>query len=150
MTSFIRHRLYFLGEGFLGDFCFGKLFNRPDEVFPCHRTHMRFQLLLPAFAAILLAACATGTGSAIPETKSERQMLGLMEKFDRWDYNGNGLLNTKEIDDGITSLKGTSRAVKFTAAEVVEFYDRNGDKSVSLREAQAGYRNTTQNGAESL
>ena len=77
-------------------------------------------------------------------------MLGLMEKFDRWDYNGNGLLNTKEIDDGITSLKGTSRAVTFTAAEVVEFYDKNGDKSVSLREAQAGYRNTTQKGADSL
>ena len=111
---------------------------------------MSLQLSLPAFATILLTACTTGTGSAIPETKSERQMLGLMEKFDRWDYNGNGLLNTKEIDDGITSLKGTSRAVTFTAAEVVEFYDKNGDKSVSLREAQAGYRNTTQKGADSL
>ncbi len=111
---------------------------------------MKSHLLLPAFATFLLAACASGTGSAIPETKSERQMLGLMEKFDRWDYNGNGLLNTKEIDDGITSLKGTSRAVTFTAAEVVEFYDRNGDKSVSLREAQAGYRKTTQNGSDSL
>lgn len=77
-------------------------------------------------------------------------MLGLIEKFDRWDYNGNGLLNTKEIGDGITNLKGTSRAVAYTAAEIVEFYDKNGDKAVSLREAQAGYRNTTQKDAESL
>lgn len=111
---------------------------------------MKSQLLLPAITTFLLAACASSTGSAVPETKSERQMLGLMEKFDRWDYNGNGLLSIKEIHDGLNSLKGTSRAVKFTAAEVVEFYDRNGDKSVSLREAQAGYRNTTQNGVDSL
>lgn len=111
---------------------------------------MRFQPLFAAFATSLLAACASGTGSAIPETNSEKQMLGLMEKFDRWDYDGNGLLSSKEIDVGITSLKNTSRAVTFTAAEVVEFYDRNGDKSVSLREAQAGYRNTTQKGADSL
>lgn len=111
---------------------------------------MSTSFLLPAFATCLLAACATGTGSAIPQTNSEKQMLGLMEKFDRWDYNGNGLLSTKEIEDGLNSLKGTSRAVTFTAADVVEFYDKNGDKSVSLREAQAGYRNTTQNDDASL
>ncbi len=111
---------------------------------------MSFKFILPTSAACLLAACATGTGSAIPKTNSEKQMLGLMEKFDRWDYNGNGKLNTKEIDDGINSLKGTSRAVTYTAAEVVEFYDKSGDKSVSLREAQAGYRNTTQNDAAPL
>jgi len=111
---------------------------------------MNFPFLLPALATCLLAACASGTGSAIPQTNSEKQMLGLMEKFDRWDYDGNGLLSTKEIDDGINSLKGTSRAVTFTAADVVKFYDKNGDNAVSLREAQAGYRNTTQNDAVPL
>jgi hypothetical protein len=110
------------------------------------------QLFLSAFAALSLAACTfvSETGSAIPEASSEKQMLGLIEKFDRWDYNGNGLLNTKEIEDGISSLKGTSRVVTFTAEEVVKFYDKNGDKAVSLREAQAGYRRTTQNGADAL
>jgi hypothetical protein len=98
----------------------------------------------------LLAACATGTGTAIPENKSERQMLGLIEKFDRWDYDGNGLLNTKEIGDGITSLKDTNRSVTYTAAEVVRFYDRSGDNAVSLREAQAGYRRETQSQADSI
>lgn len=111
---------------------------------------MKSQLSLPAFATFLLAACVSETGSSIPESKSERQMLGLMEKFDRWDFNGNGLLNTKEIHDGLNSLKGTSRAVTFTAEEVVEFYDKNGDKSVSLREAQKGYHNTSEHGADSL
>jgi hypothetical protein len=111
---------------------------------------MSIPFLLPTLAACLLAACATGTGSAIPQTNSEKQMLGIMEKFDRWDYNGNGKLNTKEIVVGINSLKSTSRAVTFTAADVVKFYDKSGDKSVSLREAQAGYRNTTQSGARAL
>lgn len=111
---------------------------------------MSFQPVIPALATFLLAACASVTDTAIPENKSEKQMLGLMEKFDRWDYNGNGLLSFKEIDDGITSLKGTNRTVTYTAAEIVEFYDRNGDKAVSLREAQTGYHNTSQHGAESL
>ena len=100
---------------------------------------MSFQFLLPTFAACLLTACTSNTGSNIPQTQSEKQMLGLLEKFDRWDYNGNGKLSTKEIDDGLNSLKGTSRAVTFTAADVVNHYDKNGDKSVSLHEAQAGY-----------
>ena len=77
-------------------------------------------------------------------------MLGFIEKFDRWDYNGNGVLSTKEIDEGIASLQGTSRAVSYTAAEVVKFYDRNGDKSVSLREAQAKYSRATQNSTDSF
>lgn len=113
---------------------------------------MSCQLFLSAFAALSLAACTfvTGTGSAIPKTTSEKQMLGLIEKFDRWDYNGNGKLSIQEIDDGISSLKGTSRAVTFTAEEVVKFYDKNGDKAISLREAQAGYRRTTQDGADAL
>jgi hypothetical protein len=105
---------------------------------------MRSQLVVPAFATFLLAACAPGAGSSIPENNTEKQMLGLIEKFDRWDDDGNGLLSEKEIGDGITSLKGTSRAVKYSAAEVVEFYDRSGDNAVSLREAQAGYRRETQ------
>lgn len=111
---------------------------------------MRSQLVVPAFATFLLAACASGAGSSIPANNTEKQMLGLIEKFDRWDDDGNGLLSFKEINDGINTLKGTSRTIKYTAAEVVEFYDQNGDKSVSLREAQVGYRNTTHNRADSL
>jgi hypothetical protein len=99
---------------------------------------------------LLTPEVGTGTGSAIPETRSERQMLGLVEKFDRWDYNGDGELSVDEIKAGIATLAGTSRAVTFDAAEVVKHYDRNGNNTVSLREAQAGYRRTTQEDAAPL
>jgi hypothetical protein len=77
-------------------------------------------------------------------------MLGLIEKFDRWDHDGNGLLSAKEIDAGVATLKGTSRVVTFDAADVVKHYDRSGDGAVSLREAQSAYRRTTDDGAASL
>jgi hypothetical protein len=111
---------------------------------------MNSPYFLPVPAACLIAACAPGPGSAIPQTSSERQMLGLIEKFDRWDYNGDGELSAAEIDAGIAILKGSSRAVTHTGAEVVEFYDTNGNGTVSLREAQAGYHRTTQGTAAPL
>lgn len=90
--------------------------------------------------AILCASCSPGIGPVVPKTKVERQMIGLLEKFDRWDYNGDGLLDGKELGHGIAGLKGSSRTVSYTAAEVIDFYDTNGDKKVSLKEAQAGYK----------
>lgn len=77
-------------------------------------------------------------------------MLGLLEKFDRWDTDGDGELSLEEISAGIASIKGGSRAVNYRAADVVKFYDQNGDKTVSLREAQAGYHRTTQDDAAPL
>ena len=77
-------------------------------------------------------------------------MLGIIEKFDRWDYNGDGELSYREINAGVAGLKGTSRAVTYKAADVVKYYDQNGDQTVSLREAQAGYHRTTQDDADAL
>ena len=77
-------------------------------------------------------------------------MLGLMEKFDRWDDNGDGELTAREINAGIASIKGTSKAVTYKGADVVKYYDDDGDHSVSLREAQAGYHRTTQDDAAPL
>ncbi|MGL5018557.1 MAG: hypothetical protein ACRDBP_10505 [Luteolibacter sp.] len=94
-------------------------------------------LILPC--VIALASCASGPGPVTPTTRTERQMLGLLEKFDRWDDNGDGELTAKEIDAGIARFKGTSVKVDYTGKEVVKFYDTNGNGSVSLREAQAGY-----------
>ena len=93
--------------------------------------------------------CIAAVGQA-QTSKDTPKLLDALERFPQANTNGDKVLNTKEIGDGIISLKGTSRAVTYTAAEVVEFYDRNGDKSVSLREAQTGYRNTTQMDADSL
>lgn len=67
-------------------------------------------------------------------------MLGLLEKFDRWDDDGDGTLTEEEIDQGINRFKGTPMKVDYTGKEVVKFYDTNGDGSVSLKEAQDGYK----------
>jgi Ca2+-binding EF-hand superfamily protein len=94
-------------------------------------------LLTPS---IVLAACSSGPGPVVPKTKVEKQMIGLMEKFDRWDDDGDGYLSASEIQDGIDSLKGKPQQVSYTASGVLDFYDTNKDGKISLREAQAGYQ----------
>ncbi len=79
-------------------------------------------LLLP------LASCTHSNSHTI----TERKMIGLLEKFDRWDEDGNGKLNHAELAHG---LAGTDHQ----PANVLKFYDTNLDGSISLREAQAGY-----------
>lgn len=117
---------------------------------PRPQIHMTFHHSFPCLAVFMITACSPGPGSAIPETRSEKQMLGLIEKFDRWDYNGDGELSFREINTGVVGLEGSSRAVNYNAADVVKYYDQNGDKTVSLREAQAGYYRTTQEDAAAL
>ena len=82
----------------------------------------------------------------VPKTRMQRQMVGLLEKFDRWDYNGDGLLSKKEISDGIQSFRGKPQQVNYTAAEVMELYDTNTDAKISLAEAQDGYRRSHEEG----
>lgn len=76
----------------------------------------------------------------------QRQMVGLMEKFDRWDYNGDGQLSKKELNQGIQGLKGKPQQVNYTATEVLEFYDTNKNGTISLAEAQDGYNRSHQDG----
>lgn len=95
-----------------------------------------FLLLLAA----LFCSCNPGMGPVVPKTKVERQMIGLLEKFDRWDYNGDGYLNVREVGQGIDTLRGKPQQVTYTAAEVIDFYDTNHDKKVSLKEAQDAYQ----------
>ncbi len=92
---------------------------------------MKIRILL---SAALCSACSPGAGPVVPKTPVERQMIGLMQKFDLWDEDGSGELDEAEISAG---LKGKS--VPYTARQVIEFYDSSGNGKVSLREAQAGY-----------
>lgn len=103
-------------------------------------------LILPCFLA--LASCSSGPGPVIPENRTERQMLGLLEKFDRWDHDGNGELDVKELDAGIKTLKGKPQQVNYTGKKVVDFYDSDGNGTVSLREAQAGYQRADEVGKQ--
>lgn len=84
--------------------------------------------------AALLASCGARIGPVVPETATERKMIGLLEKFDRWDLDGSGDLDLREITHGIRST-GTDHVPE----NVLKFYDTNGDQRVSLVEAQQGY-----------
>lgn len=75
--------------------------------------------------ALGLISCAVNSGPV------KRKMVGLLEKFDRWDYNGDGYLVT-------TELKDAALLSKLSEKEIIEFYDTNGDARISLIEAQNG------------
>lgn len=83
---------------------------------------------------MLLASCGARIGPVVPETATERKMIGLLEKFDLWDLDGSGDLDLHEITLGLRTT-GTDHL----PANVLKFYDTNGDKRVSLAEAQKGY-----------
>lgn len=87
-------------------------------------------LSVPVFFAVV--SCSSGPGPVTPVTRVERQMIGLLQKFDRWDENGDGYLSAKE-------LKQAEKISGHTPSEIIEFYDINKDGKISLREAQKGY-----------
>ncbi len=78
-----------------------------------------------ALPIIALAACAPQPGPV------KRQMVGLLEKFDRWDYNGDGQLNLSELKEAET-LSG------LPAADILAFYDTGKNGRISFAEADAG------------
>jgi EF hand len=98
-------------------------------------------------AALLCGSCHPGMSPAVPKTPMQRQMVGLMEKFDRWDDNGDGELSRKEVSYGIRSLKGKPQQVRYQAGEVLGFYDTDKSGRISLAEAQDGYRRSHEEGA---
>ena len=92
---------------------------------------MKIRILL---TAVLCSACSPVAGPVVPKTPVQRQMIGLLQKFDLWDEDGSGELDEAEISAG---LKG--KGTPYTAREVIEFYDTTGNGKISLQEAQAGY-----------
>ena len=87
---------------------------------------------ITALAALTLVACAPAIGPVVPKTPVERKMIGLLEKFDRWDDNGDGQLDLQELAEG---LAGSGHSPE----GVLEFYDTNRNGRISLREAQSAY-----------
>jgi hypothetical protein len=90
---------------------------------------MKHHVLL---AAMFCGACSKGLGPIVPQTQTERKMIGLLEKFDRWDDNGDGQLDEAELEMGL-------KESEHKATNVIAFYDTNRNGTISLREAQAGY-----------
>lgn len=90
---------------------------------------MKFLPLVPLLAVV---GCVSKPGPIVPETRVEKQMIGLLEKFDLYDLDGNGQLDAKEL---ATAQKSTGHK----PAEIIAFYDKSGNGTISLREAQRGF-----------
>lgn len=84
---------------------------------------MKHFIILPTIIA--LAACAPHHGPV------KRQMIGLLEKFDRWDYNGDGQL-------ALSELKEAEELSGLPTADILAFYDTGKNGRISFAEAQAG------------
>lgn len=99
---------------------------------------------IPALLAMILLpqACTPGSGGgpATParDARSDRyKMFGLLEKFDRFDYNGDGYLTRKELEDGIRE-KAIVHLTPEEYTKVMKAYDTNRDSRISLHEAEIG------------
>lgn len=90
---------------------------------------MKYLLPLP----FLFVACAHQDPHS--EAAHGRKMMGLLEKFDRYDYNGNSLLTRSEIAQGIkeTDVKGIDAA---ELDATMKYYDVTKDGSISRWEAE--------------
>jgi hypothetical protein len=81
--------------------------------------------MMMVLVAVVVSACAPGPGPV------NRKMIGLIEKFDRWDYDGSSRLSAKELKEA-EELSG------YSAEQIIDFYDTNRDGQISLREAENG------------
>jgi Ca2+-binding EF-hand superfamily protein len=82
---------------------------------------------------LLLAACVPSDPHS--EAAHGRKVMGLQEKFDRFDYNADGKLTRQEIEQGIRETGVTG----VTAAEIDSMfahYDLNKDGGISRWETQ--------------
>lgn len=104
---------------------------------------MKSLLLLP-LAAFLLS-CATNTSSSPGtgdesgdnlQTDQERKVIALLEKFDRFDDDGNGQLTRAEIVNGI-KFEGISGVDNAEIDRLFATYDTDRSGTISLHEANA-------------
>ena len=87
---------------------------------------------LTALAAILLVSCA-GNGPGRSGANDRFQDIAILQKFDLWDYNGDGYLSEKEVTDGV---KDRDSQIAEPPVEIIKHFDRNGDGRISLAEAE--------------
>ena len=91
---------------------------------------MKLNILL---LTALCCSCSSELGPVVPETAMERQMIGLLQKFDLWDDNGDGELDASELASGLKDSP-------YQPDKVLAFYDTDGNGRISIMEAQAGYK----------
>jgi Ca2+-binding EF-hand superfamily protein len=98
---------------------------------------MKAILLLP-LAALLVSCGGVPTPAEHDNLQSEqeRKVIALLEKFDRFDDNGNGQLTRTEIVNGIR-FEGISGVDNAEIDRLFSSYDSNRNRSISLPEANA-------------
>jgi Ca2+-binding EF-hand superfamily protein len=94
---------------------------------------MKHFYLLPLLP-LLPAACVQK-----PDPHSEaahgRKLMGLQEKFDRFDYNADGKLTRREIEQGIKE-SGVTGVTNEEVQAMMENYDVNKDGGISRWETE--------------
>jgi len=86
--------------------------------------------------AVSFAACTSPNDPRNPKVVG-RKMIGLQQKFDLIDTDGDGYLTKSEIIAGYDAL-GVVTQTPETADKIIKFYDFDKDGRISLREAQSG------------
>ena len=81
---------------------------------------------------LVMSSCVSRTDEVPP---IHRKMFGLVEKFDRFDTDGDGYLSRKELEAGVNSM-GPDRLTKDQYDRVMIVYDTNKDGKISLKEAK--------------
>lgn len=84
---------------------------------------------------LLAASCANQEDHT--EAAHGRKMMSLLEKFDRFDYDGNGSLTRKEIEEGIAEAgAATTKMDPKELDAMMKHYDVNKDGKVTRWEAE--------------
>ena len=92
----------------------------------------------PLFGLALLASCASteSTSSGSEREDMERKLIGFQEKYDRFDYNGDGYLTPTEVTNGIKN-EGIEGVSTEDVSTIFDYYDTNKDGRISLAEINA-------------
>ncbi len=93
--------------------------------------HMKYSPCL----VLALAACQPSALNPQSELAQNRKIMALQEKFDRFDYNGDGGLTLAEIRQGVEE-SGVTGVTDEELVRLFEHYDVNKDGSISEWEAQ--------------
>ncbi len=94
--------------------------------------------LFIAALPLLLASCGT-PNNVVPENAQERRLFGLLAKFDRFDYDGDGSLTKKEVRLGVRESK-VQGVTETNIESAFVRCDENKNGKISFGEAQATMR----------
>ena len=94
--------------------------------------------LFLAALPLLLVSCGT-PNNVVPENAQERRLFGLLAKFDRFDYDGDGSLTKKEVRLGVKE-SGVKGITETNIENAFIRCDGNQNGKISFGEAQATMR----------